>query len=553
MSFYDLEKERTRSEYTLTDRACDFTAKYMAVYELRSLTESNPEVINADTIAILKKVLIDSEFTHRTQAYFMYKEVAATLCAIVIHSEVLADNAFDTLKYLLGATTGHPHRATAEALGSLPFSIQGPRISDRVDDQLPGVTWKEICDEVGIAATETPRFIGRSLVSRVPQKNKLLVIKLARSNESLDSLCCESLWMEYLLAQTHCFPVRFHIPAPLEIAGNHAFRLLDIPVTIPRDVDLSPKRHAIGFIADEDYFSYPNDTREEKHLTHEGFREVMSRNAWLLGRLTSLGIVHSAPVPLFHNRVQRVRRRDLGLYEWFRAGRLDRWLESCSYPNLGVTGVRDFEHLVSFNGRSKILYRHIGIHILSLLLITGSYFRNKDRGRVGLDSHGRPVDARDLFDKQFLKALINEIFRNYYRGFVSAEFEGSFPVDLEEFTARMIDEMGVDRHMEEILRPADQDQMTDQEFKSFLRNRGFSPEKIKSFRKGAKDIIIYSGPHLGEFNHPISLPELIEAVGTMSSLCIAGRYCRKAEVGGQMSEVRGQMSEGRGHIREVTA
>ena len=33
-----------------------------------------------------------------------------------------------------------------------------------------------------------------------------------------------------------------------------------------------------------------------------------------------------------------------------------------------------------------------------------------------------------------------------------------------------------------------------------------------------------SGPHLGEFNHDISLPELIEGVGTMSALCIAGKY-----------------------------
>jgi hypothetical protein len=85
--------------------------------------------------------------------------------------------------------------------------------------------------------------------------------------------------------------------------------------------------------------------------------------------------------------------------------------------------------------------------------------------------------------------------------------------------------MGVDRHMEEILRPADQNEMTDEEFKSFLKRRGLSAEKINAFRRGAKEIVINSGPHLGEFNHSISLPELIEAVATMSSLCIAGKYC----------------------------
>jgi hypothetical protein len=189
--------------------------------------------------------------------------------------------------------------------------------------------------------------------------------------------------------------------------------------------------------------------------------------------------------------------------------------------------VRDFEHLVSFEGKSKNLYRHIGIHILSLLLIAGSYFRIKDRNRIGFDHEGKPVDARDLFDKPFLKMLIYEIFSNYYRGFVEDEFKGVFPIDLEEFSSRMIDEMGVDRHMEEILRPADQNQMTDEEFKAFLRRRGFSIEKIKSFRKSSQEIVINSGPHLGEFNHRISLPELIEAVGTMASLCIAGKYCSK--------------------------
>ncbi len=522
-----LERERILSEKILTDKKYDFTARYMAVYSLQTLTESNPEIINSDTVALLEKVLIASEFTHRTQAYFMYKEVANTLCSIIIHSDNLADCALNTLKNLLSTTSGHSHRATAEALGSLPFSIKGPRLPKWDDNQFPSVTWQQLCDEVGLATADSPHFIGRSLVARTEQKHKLLVVKLARSNEPLDSLCYEPLWMEYLLAQSQCFPVRFNIPTAIKIAGNYAFRLRGIPVALPGGMDLDLRGYAIGFIADENYFNYPNDTRTEKHLTHEEFREVISRNAWLLGKLTSLGIVHSAPVPLFHNRVQRERRRDQGLYEWSRAGRLDRWIESCAYPNLGITGVRDFEHLVSFSGESRTLYRHIGIHILSLILIAGSYFRNKDVGRMGFDRHGKPVDARDLFDREFLKDLINEIFSNYYQGFVEDEFNGNLPIDLEEFASRMIEEMGVDRHMEEVLRAADQNQMTDEEFKSFLRRRGISMEKIRSFQKGGRDIIFQSGPHLGEFNHPISLPELIETVGTMSSLCIAGRYCSR--------------------------
>ena len=525
MSNHGPERERILSEKSLTDKNYDFTARYLAVYSLHSLTESNPEVINSDTIALLEKVLISSEFTHRTQAYFMYKEVANTLCSIIIHSDNLADCALNTLKNLLNTTSGHSHRATAEALGSLPFSIRGPSLPKCDDTQFPSITWQHLCNEVGVDATDSPRFVGRSLVVGTKQDRQLLVVKLARSHEPLDSLCYEPLWMEYLLAQSQCFPVRFNVPKALKIGGTYPFRLLDIPIALPGGMDLDVSGYAIGFIVDEDYFTYPNDTRADKLLTHDEFREVLSRNAWLLGKLTSLGIVHSAPVPLFHNRVQRQRRRDQGLYEWHRAGRLDRWIESCMYPNLGITGIRDFEHLVSFNGKSRTLYRHIGIHILSLILIAGSYFRNKDVDRMGFDSHGKPVDARDLFDREFLKELINEIFRNYYHGFVEDQFNENLPIDLEEFASRMIDEMGVDRHMEEILRAADQNQMTDEEFRVFLKRRGIPWKEICLLQKGVRDIIFHSGPHLGEFNHPISLPELIETVGTMSSLCIAGKYC----------------------------
>jgi hypothetical protein len=353
------------------------------------------------------------------------------------------------------------------------------------------------------------------------------VIKLARENESLSSLSGEPHWMEHLRAQSCIFDVRFHVPEAIKIKGNHVFSLYDIPAEMPKETILHPKGYAIGFLADKDYFTYPNDTEKERQLTHEKFSEVMFRNAYLLGSLTSLGIVHSALIPLFHNRVQRERRRDHGFYEWPRAGRLDGWLDSCSYPNLGLTGIRDFEHLIGFKGVSRRLYIHMGTHFLSLLLVAGSYFRNKDRDRIGFDTRGRPIDARDLFDKPFLKELIHNIFISYYQGFVGKVFDGQAPLDLEVLSSRMIEEMGVDRHMEEVLRIADQNQMTDEAFREFLESKGYSFDEIGKFKKGIEDITIHSGPHLGGFNERISLPELIESVGTMSALCIAGRYLRE--------------------------
>ena len=524
MTAHDLEKQRALSELALKDNAYDFTAKYMAVSHLHSLVRTNPEVINTGTISALEKVIENPGISRQTQAYFMFRETANTLCSMITHSKNLPDQALSALKNLLGKTSGHAHRAVAEALGALPFSINGPDIHNDNIQPVPGATFQEILKQLDLTPCSSPAFIGRSLVTAVEQGDRLLVIKLARDNETISSLYGEPHWMEHLRAQSRCFDVRFNVPEAVKVKGSRVFNLLDIPAAIPHDTDFHPKGHAIGFIADRDYFTYPNDTEKERQLTHDKFGEVMFRNAYLLGRLASLGIVHSAPIPLFHNRVQRERRRDHGFYEWPRAGRLDGWIDSCSYPNLGLTGIRDFEHLIGFKGLSRSLYIHMGAHFLSLLLVAGSYFRNKDRERIGFDTRGRPVDARDLFDKPFLKELIHNIFSSYYHGFVGKEFDGQIPLDLEVLSSRMIDEMGVDRHMEEVLRVSDQKEMTYEAFREFLENKGYSLDEIRKLKKGIGDITIHSGPHLGGFNERISLPELIESIGTMSALCIAGRY-----------------------------
>ena len=406
MTAHDLEKQRALSEAALLDASYDFTAKYMAVCHLHSLARTDPWVINQGTISTLRKVLEDSRISRETQAYFFYREIAGTLCSLIIHSDHMPDQALAAMKSLLRTTRGRLHRAIAEALGALPFSVNGPEIASGRKNGTPLVTWSRLCEEI-----ET----------------------------------------------------------------------------------------------------------------------VIFRNAWLLGKLTSLGIVHSAPIPLFHNRVQRHRRRDHGFYEWPRAGRLDGWLASCFYSKMGVTGIRDFEHLIGFKGLSRRLYIHMGAHFLSLLLVAGSYFRNKDRTRIGLDTQGRPVDARNLFDKPFLNKLIQGIFLSYYHGFVGTEFFGEIPLNPEALGSRMIDEMGVDRHMEEILRVADQREMTNGTFRNFLESKGYSHQEIKTFKKGAEDITIQSGPHLGGFNERISLPELIESVASMSALCIAGRYLSRKQ------------------------
>lgn len=521
-----LERERTVAENVLETERYDFAAKYMAVCDLHSLARTSPEIINSKTISVLEGVLKDSGLSRQTQSFFVYKEAADALASIIVRAigEPLADQAISALKAVLGTAAGNAQRAATEALGALPVSVHGPKVSEDSIENIPRVEWPEILEERGIKIHDAPAVIGRSLVVGIDKENRLLVVKLACAQDSFRSIYREAAWMEHLSSGDYSFPVRFNIPVAIKINGSYIFRLEDRPAEISDRIDLHPDGYAICFIAPEDYFNYPNDHRTEKRLTMEKFREVMFRDAWLLGKLTSLGIVHSAPIPLFHNRVQRDRRTDNGLYEWPRGGRLDRWLDSCCYPNFGLTGIRDFEHLVAFEGLSRNLYRYIGTHILSLLLVTGSYFRNKDQGRVGLDGQGRPVDARDLFDKEFLKELIQGIFLGYYHGFAGRELRDELPFDFDELSSRMIEEMGVDRHMEEVLRVVDQEQMTDEQFRDFLRERGCSDEEVRRLKKGSEDIIIHTGPHLGGFNQRISLPELIESAGIISALCMVGRY-----------------------------
>jgi len=511
----------------IRDRISDFYTRYYAVCQLQSLALQSPEILDIDTICVLKGVLKDPRWASQRQGLFLCRQAAEALTAIVSGASGtrISAHAFSALKEVLATTKGHAHRAAAESLCQLPLSLCGPFLpSADASPRPPMLQWRHLLRNSDLAARGTPVFFGRSLVAKLQPDDRLLVIKLARKGDSPADLLKEAMWMLHLRMESDATFSGFCIPEPLPVGNTYLFCLKTIPVPVPAHTELHPMRYGIGFIAHKDYFSYPNETQEEKQFALPQFERILFKNAGLLGALCARGIIHSAPIPLFHNRVQAGRRRDQGLYEWFRAGRLDRWLHSCTFPNLGPTGLRDFEHLVAFSDRTVGLYRYIGNHFLSLLLISGSYFRNKDRHRMGWDVQGTPVDVRDLFDRSALKSIISGIFDHYYRGFVGSAFSGQMPVDLDRLTLRMVEEMGVDRYMEEILRVADQEAMTDAEFIDFLCSRGYSETEAAACTKGIGDITIQSGPHLGAFNRPISLPEIIEAVETMSALCLAGKY-----------------------------
>jgi hypothetical protein len=517
---------KSRAEAALNDSRFDFIAKYHAVADLRRLAKQHPAVLDAQTIHALKGLLRSNDFRKIRQAYFLFREAASVMTDMAKGQgkDGLGPKALASLEDLLLETAGSAHRGVAEALGSLPVTIHGPRVGNGNRLAPSRISWPHLLDANHLRLNGPMRYIGRSLVVETATQNRLLVVKLAKRRDSPAGLAKEIRWMETLRSPDYAVTRRFNIPVPLYADNQPVFRIASLPLPPPGSVDRHPDGWAIAFMAHGDYFVYPN----HHEIDGQTALEMLERNAYIMGWLAAKGVIHDAPIPLFHNRTQRLRRDDQGRYQWFRSGRLDQWLDSCAFPNLGMSGLRDFEHLQSFNGNSRLLYRHIGSHFLSLLLVAGSHFRCRDRTRVGLDENRQPVDARDLFDRPLLTAMIRKIFAGYFCGFTGESTSPPPPLDLERLTRRMIEEMGVDRHMSEMLRRTDQNALSDGEFSAFLQSKGLHPCQINEMRRGETDILITSGPHLGDFNRQISLPELIEAVAAMSAVCVAGRFSIKA-------------------------
>ncbi len=517
--------ERERLENLLTRSSGSFTGTYMAVGGLESLLRDHPAIVQPETVQALADVISRPDHNARRQSFFLYRAAAETLIAIIQRSsgDLPAVQAMDALRHVICTMSGQTHRAASEALGRLPLDIRGPELEIPPLDDIPRIRWDIFLKQQNIRLSGPPVLKGRSMTVPVDEGAEILVVKLARADDSLTALSGECLWAEWLRSDGPSFSGRFDIPEPLHVGGSRVFRIDALPLKPPPDLNLYPGNCAIAFLVTPDYFVYPNDHRRDQRLSPECFTEIICRNARLMGQLTGSSIIHTAPIPLFHNRVQRGRREDRGVYLWQQGGRLDQWLFSCRYPNFGASGLRDFEHLEPLDGSTTGLYSHIGNCLLSLMLVTGSYFRNKSPEQAGFASPGVPVDVRHLFDPDLLTGLIRDIFLNYYRGFTGLDAPAELP-DLNLLAARMIDEMGVDNYMEEILRIADQDQMSDTEFRAHLRRRGYGETDIASAKKGEQEIVLHTGPHLGGFNQRISLPEMIHFLETAAALCIADRY-----------------------------
>jgi hypothetical protein len=512
----------------------DFSAAFMTIHRIQEVFRGDSNIPVGSVFQVCEEMMASPAYRRQKQAYFLYRAVAEVLQLVALR---VADGEAGDRRMALALLTfgmNQPHaslrRAMAEALGMLPLAVDSaPVPSERmgVREFIPSdglaVCDLDWLDDHNIQRINGWVWQGRSMLAET-RSGGMLVVKCLRADEDPTSLYRESVWMDHLRRLPEPLERPFHIPRPLVDGQGVLIQAPRESRRPPAGTALHPKRYAIAFLAAPAYFHYPNDAATRRRLTGDQFREVLSRNAWLLGRLMAMGIAHTAPIPLFHNRAQRHRREDDGRYRWTHAGRLDRWLASCRYPNFGVSGLRDFEHFEHAVGRTRCRYETIGSHLISLLLVAGSYFRNKAPGRIGFDEAGHPVDTRDLFDRALLQTMVDEIYHAYYQGFTGEAFPEDMAITPTHLADRMIEEMGVDRHMEEILRVADQDAMDPAMFVAFLQSRGIPRKAAARMPKGKDDIPLMTGPHLGGFNQPISLPELIDFAAMGAARCVAGRF-----------------------------
>ncbi|MCG8471388.1 MAG: SidJ-related pseudokinase [Desulfobacterales bacterium] len=496
-----------------------YNSLFLAAGSLETACQENPEHLSTKGVNLLLSTLKDPRFESRKTALFFYGRLAKILtqsaqCLGPEHP--ISGQALVGLRQAIAPSTGHRHLALCAAAGLLapktsPFSApENPETPTKVS-----VT--QLLDLAHMPKKSEPTLNGRSLCFN--HQDKTLVIKAARQGENPAGLAQEWHWMRALNqhgASTHIG----HIPQGL---GSPLVHLTDNGLPIPTPI-------ATCFVTIPSYYRYPNEPTAPME-TPDAIQSL-KQAARAFGYLAGKGLCHTAAVPLFHNRVQANRREDQGIYLWQKGGRLDRWLESCRYPNFGESGLRDFEHMKRAPEMiTGELYQTMGDQILSLLLVAGSHFRS-----LGGPSAFPPFapekrdDFRPLFQKRELAIMLRGIMDGYHEGFTGDS--KACPLDTfheEKLAALMVEEMGQDLYMEEVLRARDQKNMDSRAFIDFLTSRGLNHQKALAFTQGNEDIHLHTGPHLGRFNRKISCPEILEFTATLASTTIIDGFLAKTK------------------------
>lgn len=521
MSHAPPSSPRIREEYLLIHHRLDFSAAYMGIKYIREHAADYPFTITRHTLDALFSVFDTARFKKAKQAFFLYHEAACTLVEMGKAMENdISRTIVPALVSLLMKSSGNLLRALSQALGRLadnrpeqnaaaiipadvmPLDIKLSRLTERFKPtgQKSPPNWKWA-------------WKGRSLIAGT--KTTILgVIKFATSQHNVNEIHLEAAWMDWF-AQNRIGSDTL-VPEPVRIQGTYLFKLTDeLPPGRPEGL-YGPA--CIVFIPCPGYYEYPN----ENYADQEKMKSSFFKSAFALGKLSSLGFYHTALIPLFHNRVQQNRRSDNGRYLWEHAGRLDQWLDSSRFPNFAASGLRDFEH-IACQAKPLDLAHYTGEYLLSFIMVAGSCFRNKAPHRRGTDNTLPHVDTRDLFCPDLFESLLTGVCEHYFKGLTQCEFFDPEPFDVPELIQHLIEKMGMDEHMREALRVQDQLSMDDDQFKQFLTERGVTRIPVK----GKEEITLFTGPHLGDFNQAISIPELIEFLFKFSAFCVSTCFLKK--------------------------
>jgi hypothetical protein len=417
-------------------------------------------------------------------------------------------------------------RAAIAVVSKWEPAIQGPPVVLN-RSSLPEMTLAGLLDRVGGGEC---RAIGtRSL--RVDLKNRpdeCLFIKTVPPGDDVSGLLRECFWVEHLgqiRAERPWGDARFDIPTLLDMEGPKIFALSSrgIPLSMG---NVRESRPAIGLVVSHEYFDYANspplDSSGRERLT-----EVLSRGSYLLAVLLSRGIIHCDVIPLFHRNL----RQPPTSFRWWLGGRICRWQAFCRYPNIGRTGIRDFEHLISwkndpapegYSGPGAI-YKLIGAHILSLLLLAGSALRGTGDENFASAADGRTsADFRSRFDPSFLRQLLRNVLESYYRGLTGLECPFWRSIDCNRLAATLRDVMGRDLRMWSRFRKEDQVTVRIDEFRNILRAGGYAAEINTCVEKGRHDLYLIDGPHLEEGPREEMPAEIRRAVEVAAAICVMG-------------------------------
>lgn len=217
-------------------------------------------------------------------------------------------------------------------------------------------TFGDLLAEMGVAGV-TPEFMGRSSVYPASDASGWRLVLKCQQGRPGDGLLHELKWL------TRIRPLDLHsaYPEPFLQGGKPVYFRVDRGIMHSSDGE-DRKEIVIPFMAPPDYYRYLDDPA----LSLDTLTDALSRALHDVFTLARHGVVHTVPIGLFHNQEAGAadQRADGGRYVLFPElalpnwqfggmGRLNDWKGALRYGNMGVSGLRDLEELVTLRALEK--------------------------------------------------------------------------------------------------------------------------------------------------------------------------------------------------------